>query len=93
MLTKDAQTVSEIAQCTKQNSTDMNRWTQPKCSLVCRLFEPYVVECMAELLDKFGDGSDHVRDANSKLAQTIMANLSNAGPSTPLQSIINAVRV
>lgn len=37
------------------------------------------MECLSDLLERFGDGNDHVRDANQDLAQTIMANLSNAG--------------
>ena len=42
---------------------------------------------MAELLERFGDGSDYVREANSKLAQSIMANLSNAGTLPPSLSV------
>ena len=44
-----------------------------------RLFEPFVVQIIAMLLDRFGDSSAFVRDANDQAAQTIMANLSSSG--------------
>jgi len=49
----------------------------------CRLFEPYVVQIIDSLLDRFGDGSTFVREANDQAAQTIMANLSNSGTPPP----------
>lgn len=45
----------------------------------CRLFEPYVWQIMGKLLDKFGDTTAFVRDANDRAAQTIMANLTSHG--------------
>ena len=47
--------------------------------LYCRLFEPFTVQIMGRLLDRFGDGTPFVRAANDHASQAIMANLSNYG--------------
>lgn len=45
----------------------------------CRLFEPYLVQIMSKLLERFGDVSAAVRAANDALARAVMANLSSQG--------------
>ena len=44
-----------------------------------RLFEPYLVQIMGKLLERFGDVSAAVRAANDALARAVMANLSSQG--------------
>ena len=44
-----------------------------------RLFEPYLVQIMSKLLERFGDVSAAVRAANDALARAVMANLSSQG--------------
>lgn len=44
-----------------------------------RLFEPYVVQLIGKLLEKFGDGSADVRAANDDAAKAVMAHLSSYG--------------
>ena len=44
-----------------------------------RLFEPYLVQIMIKLLERFGDVSAAVRAANDALARAVMANLSSQG--------------
>lgn len=45
----------------------------------CRLFEPYIVQLMGKLLERFGDGSASVRHATDGVARAVMANLSSQG--------------
>ena len=49
--------------------------------LICRLFEPYIVQLMAKLLERFGDTSSAFRDATDGVARAVMANLSSQGDS------------
>ena len=55
--------------------------------LIRRLFEPYIVQLMAKLLERFGDTSAAVRDATDGVARAVMANLSSQGDTLqgPLQ--------
>ena len=46
---------------------------------MCRLFEPYIVQLMGKLLERFGDGSASVRHATEGVARAVMANLSSQG--------------
>ncbi len=46
---------------------------------VCRLFEPYIVQLMGKLLERFGDPSSAVRLATDGVARAVMANLSSQG--------------
>lgn len=45
----------------------------------CRLFEPYIVQLMGKLLERFGDVSASVRKATNNVARGIMGNLSSQG--------------
>ena len=45
----------------------------------CRLFEPYIVQLMGKLLERFGDPSASVRHATNGVARAVMANLSSQG--------------
>ncbi len=47
----------------------------------CRLFEPYIVQLMGKLLERFGDPSAAVRHATNGVARAVMANLSSQGES------------
>ena len=49
------------------------------CERLGRLFEPYMVQLIAQLLERFGDGSAEVRAANEEAARAVMANLSSHG--------------
>ena len=49
------------------------------CERLGRLFEPYMVQLVAQLLERFGDGSAEVRAANEEAARAVMANLSSHG--------------
>ncbi len=44
-----------------------------------RLFEPYIVQLMGKLLERYGDVSASVRAATKSIARGIMANLSSQG--------------
>ena len=48
---------------------------------MCRLFEPYIVQLMGKLLERFGDVSASVRKATNNVARGIMGNLSSQGAS------------
>lgn len=52
---------------------------------MCRLFEPYVVQLIGKLLERFGDASAEVRAANDDAARSIMAHLSSYGMPDRLQ--------
>lgn len=47
--------------------------------LTRRLFEPYIVQLMGKLLERFGDPSASVRHATNGVARAVMANLSSQG--------------
>jgi L-fucose isomerase-like protein len=47
--------------------------------LLSRLFEPYVVQIMSKLLERFGDVSASVRHATNSVARAVMRNLSSQG--------------
>lgn len=47
--------------------------------LANRLFEPYIVQLMGKLLERFGDVSASVRKATNNVARGIMGNLSSQG--------------
>lgn len=61
------------------------------CGMLGRLFEPYVVHLLPDLLLCFGDGNQYVREATEQTSRTIMANLSSHGVKLILPSLLTAL--
>ncbi len=50
---------------------------------LCRLFEPYIVKIIPDLLERFGDSSAAVREATEAASRAIMSRVSGQGRFPP----------
>ncbi|XP_019853006.1 PREDICTED: eIF-2-alpha kinase activator GCN1 isoform X2 [Amphimedon queenslandica] len=62
------------------------------CDMLGKLYEPYVVHLLPDLLLAFGDGNKYVREAAQLAARTIMSNLSGHGMTLILPALLNALQ-
>jgi hypothetical protein len=56
-----------------------------------RLFEPYVIQIVPQLLACFGDGNSDVREATSETARVIMTKISGHGVKLILPSLLQGL--